>query len=158
MLVSSSDIFTHHFISGGPLVNLHGLVHLSRGTVHVGGIDVSRLLYTSEGLHPSTIGSALIGNTILEAFRVGYGLSVADLQLSDREILAEVGRTPTSEGRFDVSRFVNRPRFERAAAPSDDPTSSGPLPAQGGVGWLLVLMGVALLGLLGYLVWRRLHL
>src|SRR5436305_1605700 len=82
------------------------VAQLVRRPVHVGGIEVSQSLYVADGLHPSTIGSGLLANAILEAFQVGHGRDVGGLRLTDREVLAEVGRTPTVEGNFDVSRFV----------------------------------------------------
>jgi lysophospholipase L1-like esterase len=142
---------------GIAVVDLYSLVRLSRHSVIVGGVEVSKSLYTSEGLHPSTVGSALLGNAILEAFHRGYGRDVSGLQLTDAEILDEIGQKPTAQGRFDVSRFVILPRPTDAARVDTrtDAEGSSPLAWPGRSTGLVLAGGIVAGGGIAYWLWRR---
>jgi lysophospholipase L1-like esterase len=98
-----------------PIVDLHSLTRRSRHPLYVGGIEVNASLFTTEGVHPSTIGSGLLGNVILEAFRIGYGRDTSALVLKDCEIVPKAERVPSGEESFDASRFV---LFRSTASPS----------------------------------------
>jgi lysophospholipase L1-like esterase len=119
---------------GIPVVDLFALDNLSKGTVTVGGVDVTNSLYSVDNFHPSTISQGLIANTVLEAFHRGYGLDISNLRLSDAEILREAGLSGSPGTYFGVSGFV---LFQAAPEPST-----------------LTLLGLGALGLVGR-VWRR---
>src|ERR1700722_12101092 len=57
-----------------PVVDLYGLTRLAHEPLQVGGVPVQDTLFGMDGLHPSSLSSALLGNAILEAFHRGYGL------------------------------------------------------------------------------------
>jgi len=89
-----------------PLVDTFDLTHLLNRPVNLGGVTITNL-YSPDFFHPNTVGQALLGNTILEAFHEGYDLNVRSLRLSDQQILNEA-RVAHHRGRsyFDVKPFV----------------------------------------------------
>lgn len=94
---------------GVPMIDLRALHALSSGPLHLGGVDVQHLLHSTDGFHPSAIGSGLLANAKLEALWSAYGIDVP--RFSDAELLRLAGLKPLSPAAsFDISRFVIRPR------------------------------------------------
>jgi lysophospholipase L1-like esterase len=119
-----------------PVVDLYALNNLSRGPVMLGGVNVQPYLYSVDGFHPSTIGSALIANAELEALRRAYHADVTPL--SAVEILNEAGLTARDpSANFDVAPYV---------LDAKAPEPSG-----------LLLLATGALGLVGWRHGRRLR-
>lgn len=94
---------------GVPMIDLQALHALSGGPLSLGGVDVQGMLHSTDGFHPSAIGSGLFANTKLEALWSAYGIDVP--RFSDAELLRLGGLSPVDHSKsFDVSRFVFRPR------------------------------------------------
>src|SRR3954447_1490005 len=68
--------------------------------------SVDGKLYGPDGFHPSTLGQALLANTILDALRLGYRADTQALRLTDQEILNEAGLPFTGGPDFNTAAFV----------------------------------------------------
>jgi lysophospholipase L1-like esterase len=88
-------------------VDLEAMAGLAGRPLALGGVTVNNLL-ASDGFHAGPVLSGLIANAIIDAFHVGYGVSVTGLALSDQEILSVAGvpHDPTLHTFFDVSPYV----------------------------------------------------
>jgi lysophospholipase L1-like esterase len=67
-------------------------------TIPVGGVDLvnangvePQCMFVDDGIHPHTVGQAVIANLVVEAIRLGYGQDVAALPFTEREMLELVG-------------------------------------------------------------------
>jgi lysophospholipase L1-like esterase len=91
---------------GIPVVDLDGLYQLTQHPLTLGGAQVTGQ-FTPDGLHLRTALQGVFANAILEALHVAYGEHVANLQLTDEEILDRAG-IDHGPGRtfFDVRPFV----------------------------------------------------
>lgn len=113
-----------------PLIDLNKLNKLGSGPFLLSGVDVTGHLYSVDGFHPSTLGSALFANAQLEALKA-YGEDVP--QFSENELVGFAGLQATgTDSSYDSSAFVIQPAPEPGS---------------------LVLMGLGAGGLV--LAWRR---
>jgi lysophospholipase L1-like esterase len=132
-----------------PVIDLHGRTLRARESLRVGGVEVQDAVYAFDGLHPSTVSSALLGNAVLEALHRAYGLDISELRLTDREALAGIGRVPLVDGYADVSSFVL----------FDAPKPAPIVARRSRFGWTafarIALPCLAATGLLGCWRWRR---
>jgi hypothetical protein len=67
-------------------------------TVAIGGVDFANAagvepqnLFVDDGIHPHTVGQAVIANLVVEAIRLGYGQDVDAIGFTEREMLELVG-------------------------------------------------------------------
>jgi lysophospholipase L1-like esterase len=73
-----------------PVVDLQALGAAVATSLTLGGHAV-QALYAPDAFHPATPPQALLANAVLAAAHDAYGVRVAGLELSDQEILGEVG-------------------------------------------------------------------
>lgn len=89
-----------------PVVSLYALNNLSQAPLILGGMDVSGDLYGPDGFHPSSLGAGILANSILDAFRLGYGIDTSSLRLSDQLLLGEANLSSSGTTSLNTNSFV----------------------------------------------------
>jgi lysophospholipase L1-like esterase len=106
-----------------PVVDLHGLIRLSRRPLLLGGRRVEHQVFGLDGCHPSTLGSAILANAVLNAFHIGYQLDIQDLRITGRDLRTIAGQAPADEEGIDTTPFVLYQRPPRPAPPPSPPVA-----------------------------------
>jgi endonuclease/exonuclease/phosphatase family metal-dependent hydrolase/lysophospholipase L1-like esterase len=70
-----------------PIYDVYSGLYAAVGSLTADGVPINQHLFSPDGFHPSTVGSAFAAEAILEALHLRYHLSIGNLRMSDEEIL-----------------------------------------------------------------------
>jgi hypothetical protein len=89
-----------------PVIDLFNFSHLLNSPLKMGGTTTTDE-FAPDFFHPATPPQGLLGNSVIKAFQLGYGESLAGIAMSDQTILDEVPIShPPGTSYFNVSPYI----------------------------------------------------